>query len=528
MKTLRTLMACGAVLAALLMAACSDERTESRDAPLPSAEAQDGAAPGSDDVAAVATCTEHGAPAGLCFFCDASLRDPARLWCAEHARYEDRCFICHPELRDTARLYCDEHGLYEDECFVCHPDLFKEKGASEDDASDRTGALDVAAVLQCTEHGVAEAECGICHPDLADRLAPGAGLKIRFASTGGAAQAGVATSAPEHASADHAVGAVGALEYNRNRLARITPLVDGVVRKVHADLGHEVTKGQPLVEVASPRIAEAKAAYLEALATETAAAQALARETELFEKNVSPQRDLIEARSRHAAAAATRGAAEQNLLDLGFDRDEAAAVARGDAPGSTVVLRAPFAGTIVHRDAVPGDVVPTGTELFRIADLDVLWLTIAMPESDVAGVAAGQRVDVHSDAGGRETAGTVTWVSSQLNETTRMVEIRAEVPNPGRDWRAGMFVSVNIHAGGSGDGLLVARDSVHRFGGMPFVFIEVSDGLYEVRRVDLAGEVGANAIVSAGLAGGERVVTQGSFLVKSEFQKSRLGAGCVD
>lgn len=70
-------------------------------------------------------CEVHKAPKGVCFICDASLRDPKRLWCKEHNRYEDRCFICHPEAQDKSKLYCTEHGLYEEECMICHPEITK-------------------------------------------------------------------------------------------------------------------------------------------------------------------------------------------------------------------------------------------------------------------------------------------------------------------------------------------------------------------------------------------------------------------
>ena len=188
-----------------------------------------------------ATCN-HGADASLCYFCDASLRDPARLWCKEHNRYEDRCFICHPELRDDSRLYCNEHGTYEDECFICHPELFE----SKDDARADAPAGDAVAAaapetgaeggLYCKEHDLHETECGICHPELADKLEPGAALKIRFPSVASAQKAGVTTSYPVRESGGHAVNAVGEVGYNLNRLARVTPLADGVVRAVHADL----------------------------------------------------------------------------------------------------------------------------------------------------------------------------------------------------------------------------------------------------------------------------------------------------
>jgi cobalt-zinc-cadmium efflux system membrane fusion protein len=485
------------------------------------------------DAGGVATCETHDADASLCYFCDPSLRDPSRLWCKEHGRYEDRCLICHPEILDASRLYCKEHGLYEDECFICHPELF---GPGGDAAVDAPSGAVVAAMppgapepggLYCREHDVYESECGICHPELAEGLEPGGALKIRFPSTASADKAGVATSYPSRESGEHAVSALGELGYNLNRLARVTPLAGGVVREVHADLGDAVREGAALVTIASPEIASAKADFLAAAAEETAARRTFERERDLVEKNVSPESDLIDARTRLSSTAAERGAAEQHLLDLGFTRRELDAIARGERPGSAVTLRAPFAGTIVARNAVTGDVVSTGDELLRLADLGELWVTIAVPERDVAGIAPGQRVELRSGTAGLETTATVTWVASHLNASTRMAEVRATIDNPARDWKAGMFVNARIRTGVTGDGFAVPSDAVHTFGGLPFVFVDAGQGLYEVRRVALAGRSGGRSFVAAGLVADDRVVTAQSFLVKSEFQKSRLGAGCV-
>jgi cobalt-zinc-cadmium efflux system membrane fusion protein len=481
--------------------------------------------------AVVATCTTHGADASLCYFCDASLRDPARLWCKEHNRYEDRCFLCHPELRDASRLYCNEHGTYEDECFICHPELVegKEDARNDDESNSTAGAEHASAAggLYCREHDVAESECGICHPELADQLEPGGSLKIRFPSAAAAGKAGVGASHPSREPGGEVVQAVGELGYNLNRLIRVTPLVDGVVRSVHADLGDEVDAGAELVTIASRAIASAKAEYLAAIAEHNAAQLTLERETELFGKQVSPESDLIAARAALATAAALRAAAEQNLLDLGFTPMQVTQVARGESPGSSVTLRAPFAGTVVARNAVSGDVVSIGTELLRLADLSELWVTIAIAEHEAVGLKPGQRVEVHSRSTGLKTTARVTWVASHLNETTRMAEMRATIINPSRAWKAGMFVDVRIELGVHGDELTIPSDAIHRFGGQPFVFVDLGDGLYAVRRIQLAGRSGNRAFVAAGISDDDRIVTAQSFLVKSEFQKSRLGAGCV-
>lgn len=478
-------------------------------------------------ISAVERCAAHGIDASVCFLCDSTLRDPERLWCGEHGRYEDRCWLCHPDLQDEARLYCNEHGLYEDECFVCHPELV---------VSGSVESTSPAKALYCGEHDLSEAECGICHPELADGLAPGGALKIRLPGTASAAKAGVVSDSPTPAPVSAAVQALGEVGYDLDRLARVTTLVEGVVRAVHVELGDRVGAGQALVTIASRAVAQAQAEYRAASAAESAALRSFEREQELFALEVSSERDLDEARAGLAAVRAQRGALEQDLLDLGFTSSDLRAIARGERAGSTLVLTAPFAGTVIARDVVPGDVATTGLELLRVARLDEMWVSVAVPERDLAVIAPGQTVEVRSATTGLHTRGVVTWVASELDATTRTAVMRATIANPEGRWKAGMFVDVRIATGAPQDALAVPSDAVHYFGGLPFVFVDLSEGLYEVRRVELSGTSpsgGATVarphlFVTAGLSMHERVVTEQSFLVKSEFQKSRLGAGCVD
>jgi cobalt-zinc-cadmium efflux system membrane fusion protein len=516
-------------LLVLCFVACTGETENNSETEIFVAAAQ--ARPDSDTSApqpAEVLCLAHAVPASQCFICDAALREPGRLWCHEHARYEDRCLECHPELRDKNRLYCEEHGLYEDECFFCHPEL-KLEGSSADPLETGLGlAAAGSGALFCGEHNVAEAECGICQPRLADDLSPGQGLKIRLPSLMSETKANIVAQHPQPGPARSSVSAVGELRFNLNRLVHITPLTDGVVRRVHADLGQEVERGQVLAELSSPKIAESKAELLKAVAEEKVSSETLSRKRELFDKELSSAQDLYDAEARHTTARASLRAAEQMLLDLGFDRQTLDQIVTDQEAKSVLPLVAPFAGTVIARDAVLGDVVTMGDQMFSVADLSTLWLSLAVSERDVVSLRVGQRVEISSRALEREIAGEITWISNQLNETTRMAEVRAEVANPEGALRAGMFVDARIIVGESSASLLVPRDTVHRFGGKTFVFVRLAGDLYELRRVETITASGDFTAITAGLTDRELVAVEQSYLLKSEFQKSRLGAGCVD
>jgi cobalt-zinc-cadmium efflux system membrane fusion protein len=514
---------------ALFVAACSgepDDRTQTDAAAPPPQVASNTDSPAQEPAGDL--CLAHAVSASLCFICDADLREPGRLWCHEHGRYEDRCFICHPELREENRLFCEEHGLYEDECFFCHPELTPEESSAAPAETGERLASPAADALYCREHDVYEAECGICQPALADNLAPGQGLKIRLPSAASETTANIVAERPRPGPAQRSVRAVGELRFNQNRLVHITPLTDGVVLRVHANLGQKVTEGQVLAELRSPRIAAAKAELLKAAAEETVSSEAVSRARRLHDQNVMSDRDLYDAEARHTTALAGLRAAEQILLDLGFDEKALERIVSEREPTSVLALVAPFAGTVVERDAVVGDVVAMGDRVFSVADLGTLWLSLAVSEIEVVHLRVGQRVEIRSHALDGDIDGEITWISSRLNETTRMAEVIAVVDNPDATLRAGMFVDASIIVGESSASLLVPRDTVHRFGGKPFVFVRLTGDLYELRRVETIAASGDLTAVTAGLAGRELVAVEQSYFLKSEFQKSRLGAGCVD
>jgi cobalt-zinc-cadmium efflux system membrane fusion protein len=109
-----------------------------------------------------------------------------------------------------------------------------------------------------------------------------------------------------------------------------------------------------------------------------------------------------------------------------------------------------------------------------------------------------------------------------------MAKVRAVVPNPERMLRAGMYVTAAVQLGDVESALLLDRGSVHQFGGNPFVFLQIAPDLYEVRRIEVGRRQGDQVTVTDGLKRGDHVVVAQSYLVKSEFQKSRLGAGCAE
>jgi cobalt-zinc-cadmium efflux system membrane fusion protein len=383
--------------------------------------------------------------------------------------------------------------------------------------------------LWCGEHDVAERECGICQPHLLGGLSPGEGLKVRVPSGDGILLAGVGTGAPSDGAAASGADLLGRIAFDRNRLAAVTPLGAGVLREVMVDVGDRVEAGQPLASVASPSLAEACSAYVKALAETELNRRAHAREQDLHAREISARQDLEQAQAALAASQSEAARARQHLLDLGLTVEEADAVARGAAMTSTLAVRAPLTGTVTVRDAVAGMAVDTGTRLFEVADLDSVWMELAVPERMLGVVQPGAAVQARFDAfPGLVFEGEVTQVGYRVDERTRMVEARAVLPNGQGLLRAGMFGRARIAGAAGTAGLTLPRDAVQVVDGRSVVFARLEADLFEVRPVELGAVQGDRVAVLAGVGPRDEVVTGGSYLLKSEFLRGRFGAGCAD
>jgi cobalt-zinc-cadmium efflux system membrane fusion protein len=474
-----------------------------------------------DHAAATPAAHTHDNAGETCFICDPAKRDKGRLWCKEHGRYEDRCWLCHAELEDPDRLYCKEHYLYEDECFLCHPEL-KPDGESE-------GEPQAAAGLYCNEHDVPEIECGICQPDLAGGLQPGQSLKIRFASAASADKAGVRTGAPVVSHAAPVVEAFCETQYNMNAMARVTPLASGVIRDVRFDVGETVSQGDVLVTLHSADAANAKSAYLSAMVDLDIKQQTLERERMLLEQNIGARKDFLTAEAEHRTAELVVNQLRQHLVNLGFTAEQIDHVEQTQDTSARLEVRAPFDGTLIERMAVIGEAVTVGDALFTVADLSTRWLILSVPSDHIARVRVGQTVEARfAELPDVVVAARIAWVDTAVDPRSRLVRARAVVTQNVDAIKTGLFGDASIAIGEPRSAWLVPRDAVQSHEQGDYVFVRREPDLFALQRVALGASNGDRVEVLAGLDANDPIVSEGSFIVMSEFLKSRLGAGCAD
>lgn len=367
----------------------------------------------------------------------------------------------------------------------------------------------------CQEHNVPEDACGICNPDMIAGLKPGESLQLRLPSGHSADVAGVKTAKPAEGMLADGIECYAEFGFDQNKFAQIAAPVGGVIQEVTVDLGSKVSDNQTVARIWSAQIAEtvAKAALTH---------QTLERERKLRAQQVTSEKDLQEAEANHRAVC-------QGLRTLGFTEEQIDDLS--DKPQEAVLLeaRAPFAGEITGRSAVRGALVEAGAPLFTIADRSVMWAELAVPESALSRLKEGQEVELTIDSLPDHTfKGKLTWISAELDETTRMAKARAEVPNPDGLIKARMFAKARILTDMAAGALLVPPSAIQRVDGKPFLFVKLEPDLFDARAVRLGSQAGDTWIIADGLKAGEEVATEHAFALKSQLLISRLGAGCAD
>jgi cobalt-zinc-cadmium efflux system membrane fusion protein len=311
----------------------------------------------------------------------------------------------------------------------------------------------------------------------------------------------------------------GVVMANAYREVKVTPLVGGIVRKVHTELGMAIKSGAPLATLFSAELAEFQTKYLSMRAMLEADHQRLERTRELVIIGAASHQELEEVTAMHASHATEVEAARQRLLFLGMNRKQVDALQHPRQVMADVVVPAPIDGVITSRAANLGQVVGMGEELFVVTDLSRIWVIGDLYEQDFQRVHVGSEAMLTTPAYPELTLhGRVSYINPRLDLQTRTAKVRVEVPNPEGHLRLGMYVTMAFSTPGGERVMAVPRAAVQTIGGRQVVFVAVPDqeGTFVQRSVKLGPLTGELYTVLQGLEPGAVVVTEGSFFLRAE------------
>lgn len=322
------------------------------------------------------------------------------------------------------------------------------------------------------------------------------------------ADAGIEVTRPTVGGVAGAIELPATIEGDPQGVQVVSAPIGGRLVSLTRNLGQSIGRGDTLAIIES-REAASLNAQAEAAEARSALAQSnLRREQRLFAERVSPEQDLVAART----------AATEASIALRLARQQLSATGGGGGALNRIAVRSPITGQVIARSATLGQQIAADAELFRVANLARVSVTMSLVPADAGRVKPGARVEVTS--AGRRQDGRVTFVSPILDETTRLVPVIATIDNAGGTWRVGENVGVSVLLPASGDrSVAVPSAAVQMIGDKPHVFVRTATG-FRVTPVTLSRTNGGAVTVIAGLTGEERIASTNSFTLKAELGKS--------
>jgi cobalt-zinc-cadmium efflux system membrane fusion protein len=302
------------------------------------------------------------------------------------------------------------------------------------------------------------------------------------------------------------IRAPGEIQLNAYATSRVAPRIAAQIVKRQAKLGDHVEHGQVLLTLSSVEMAQAQGDLL-------VAEREWQRVSKLGKEVVSDQ--------RYTEARIAREQARARVSAFGMTDDEIGqlvATGKAELASGSFQLMAPQAGTVISDDFIVGELVGPGHVLFEISDEAVLWVEARLTPDEATRVVVDALATVL--VGDQTIRGRVVQVHHALDESTRTLAVRIEVPNPDDRLHPGLFVEARMASGNRAQSLVVPEEAVLRSpDGDWQLFVEHEPGEFEAREVEVLRTTAGQAVIE-GVKPGTRVVTRGAFFLQSELAKS--------
>lgn len=463
-------------------------------------------------------------------------------WCKEHSVPESQCVECKAELLPKKDYgWCKTHGVHN--CPLDHPDVAQLKDQPKITPADLERARRALTLMERPENN---SKCPLYR------------RRVQFASEDAIAKAGVDVDVVQERPMVEAIAANGEITYDQTRVARLSSRVPGTVWRVEKEVGQEVKQGEVLALVDAAEVGRAKGEFLQALALvdqKTKAWEIVENliKSETYRRGSSQE---LEAKAALREAQIRLVSAEQALLNLGLPiRAESLkglaveqiarriqflglpeSIAKTLDPqtttGNLLPLKAPLDGIVLSREVVAGEVVDVTKTLFVVADLSQMWLTLNVRQEDARYLVLGQPVRFQVSGITPETTGKITWISTAIDEKTRTVQVRADLPNPDGRLRASTFGTGRIVLREESNAVVIPNQALHWDGSCHVVFVrdqgffnKDAPKVFHTRTVRPGARDEQYTEIIAGVLSGEVIASKGSGVLRAELLKNNLGAG---
>ena len=312
--------------------------------------------------------------------------------------------------------------------------------------------------------------------------------------------ANVATVEAKNEILNKEINAVGIVQYDQSRQAKVTAWATGRIDKLYVNsVGAMVSKERPVAELYSPDLVAAQQEYLLAI-----------RSHEQLKGSPFP--------SISQSGDGLVASAKERLKLLGVRGSQIAKLGKSGRPDIRIAIYSPFSGIVIEKMVQQGQYVNTGEVLFNIADLSSVWVEVELYENEFPNIHIGQQVEVRSQSFPEKVfTGRIAFIYPFLDPKTRTLKARVEMRNPDLKLKPDMFVNAIIRVPLEST-IVVPLSAVIDTGKRQVVWVESSPGMFEPRDVQVGQKNTDNIQILSGINPGDKVAVSGAYLIDSESQ----------
>jgi len=328
---------------------------------------------------------------------------------------------------------------------------------------------------------------------------------------------GIELAAPERADAALTRRYPAQVQVPNRQLQVVAAPHAGVIESLLVAEGERVAAGQALARLRSPELVDAQSALLESATRLDLANSELARDQMLFKEGVIAERRLLESRA-HQNELATLVEQRRQLLELaGLSSADIDALTASRRLNSSLPVSAPIGGVVLEQMVSTGQSVAAAAPLYRIAELNPLWVEVHVPVDQLGGFEIGGNVLLPSLG----IRGTIITIGRMVHEEDQGVLVRAEVSEGAERLRPGQFIEVQVAAATqAGNRWRVPSSALLRNAGKAYVFV-AREGGFVAMPVKVLAEEEKSAVIYGDLGTNDRIAVSGTVALKAAW----LGAG---
>jgi len=294
----------------------------------------------------------------------------------------------------------------------------------------------------------------------------------------------------------------------------LSPMMAGLVNRLYSAEGDRVKKGQKLAEVSSPAYLAAQQDFLDGLSEKALMEKNHLRNIELLKEGIISEKRFQTSQSALRAAEATLSRSRQALIFAGMSEAEIKALATSRIMHKSMLIRAPFAGTILKQITMTGEHVDATDGLYHLGQLDPLWVEIHMPFAMIPTIEAGNKVRI----AGMDVQSEVTTIGRMLHEEDQGILVRAILKKGADQFVPGQFVEVSIEQKISGGRFYrVPAGAIIRQGADIILFVR-NPGGFALKKARLVAEEGGSLVLDVDLGPQDLVAIKGIATLKAMLE----------